>query len=850
MNRVFSRLGLTAVAIVAGSALYAQSSTTGAVSGVVTDNNGAPLAGATVTLTSAQVTRNITTGADGSFRLGLLNPGTWSVRVVKDGFQPFNSSVLVNTNDVRGLNVKLPSTATTTVEVVGTQSQVDVTSTTQGLQMNMEQMSAVPKGRDFTSMAFFAPGVTDNGGTIGHNDPSISGASGAENSYVLDGLTTTNFQGGFQGASLKTDFIDQVEVQTGGFRPEFSALGGVFNAVTKSGSNDFKGSAWLTWDAVGIHAVAKKSAYGIEAPPNTRYDVGAEVGGAIIKDKLFYFIGVDADINQSTTPLPNNDPGLVGSKAKDTTIQSIGKVNWFLTQDMQLTFFANYNRDKFTDPVLYPTFGTGNLGFDSTNTIGNYNLSYDWSISPSLQLSAKLGFTDNKSTTTPADSSTQTVSDQFYYIGGPGAGNPLYGGNSFTYRSGGTNLYQSLYDAKNTQAKLDLSWFVGNHNLKFGLSDLEAQYTLGQRQGGPVNPVATDGAFAVNYTVDSSGRLNTYEEHTDATVKTVYTGIYAQDTWEMIPGFRLMYGARYEEQNLKSSSGQTFLKFSGSDYIQPRIGFTWDPDNDGKTKVAGSYATYFEDVPQQVSIRVFANEVYLRHRWGAANPGWSYNGGNPTISNPAGYTLTIDYATPFSYDPIANGTKLPQRQEYTLGVDHTLDNGWTLGVHGNYRRLKNVIEDSVLTNAFGSYYDSGLAYAYSGTGAPIAWAGQAILWNPGPGNVTWTARTSPNSLNSGQVIHVSPSQNYFGDKAGNQYQSLNFTASKKTDRDYVNFSYTWSRLEGNYEGLVSSSNGQTDPNITASFDYYPYVGTGVLPLDRTHQVKLQYTHRSPSTTTI
>src|SRR5690348_18185011 len=120
MNRVFSRLGLTAVAIVAGSALYAQSSTTGAVSGVITDNNGAPLAGASVTLTSGQVSRTITTGADGSFRLGLLNPRTWSVRVTKDGFQPFNSSVLVNTNDVRGLNVKLPSTATTTVDVVGT----------------------------------------------------------------------------------------------------------------------------------------------------------------------------------------------------------------------------------------------------------------------------------------------------------------------------------------------------------------------------------------------------------------------------------------------------------------------------------------------------------------------------------------------------------------------------------------------------------------------------------------------------------------------------------------------------------------------------------------------------------
>ncbi len=175
-------------------------------------------------------------------------------------------------------------------------------------------------------------------------------------------------------------------------------------------------------------------------------------------------------------------------------------------------------------------------------------------------------------------------------------------------------------------------------------------------------------------------------------------------------------------------------------------------------------------------------------------------------------------------------------------MDHTFDSGWTVGMHGKYRRLKNVIEDSVLTGKFGTYYDSGLAYAFSGT-TPIAWAGQAILWNPGPGNVQWTARSSPNSLNSGAVINVTPGMNYYADKAGNQYQSIDVTASKKTDRDFVNFSYTWSRLQGNYEGLVSSSNGQADGNITASYDYYPYVGYGLLPLDRTHMVKLQWSHR-------
>lgn len=852
MNRVFSRLGLTAVAIVAGSALYAQSSTTGAVSGVVTDSNGAALAGATVTLTSAQITRTIVTGADGSFRLGLLNPGNWQVRVTKDGFQPSTSTVNVTTNETKAVSFKIVTTASTTVEVVGTQSNVDVTSTTQGLQMNMDQMAAVPKGRDMTSMAFFAPGVVSSG----FGDPSISGASGAENSYVLDGLDTKDYRAGFQGATLKTDFIDQVEVQTGGFRPEFSALGGVFNAVTKSGSNDFKGSAWATWDAKTLTPKPKQTLYATENSPDDRYDIGAEVGGAIIKDKLFYFVGLDGDIRKQAQPLANNDPGLVSNPYKQTDIQAVGKLNYFLTQDMQLTLFGQFERTKFDQTPDYPaTYGDANLGISQTQTVQNFNLSYDWSITPSLLLSAKLGMTDNKTTTDPTDSTNQAITDGFYYKPGygPGGSGPL-AGSGFSYRTGGTNLYQPLYQAKTQQAKIDLSWFVGNHNLKFGVSQLESKYTLLQSQGGPVNAITAytladaGKLYPVSYTVSTGGNLYTYEEHTDATVKTTYNALYAQDTWEMMPGFRLMYGARYEEQNLKDFRGDTYAKFSGADYIQPRIGFTWDLNNDGKTKVAGSYATYFEDIPQQISIRVFANEVYLRKKFlrsqatdlGMGGADWTYNAGHPVIINPTNQYQTIDYATPFSYDPIADGTKLPKREEFTLGIDHTMDNGWTIGTHAKYRNLSDVIEDSVITTPTGGYYDSGLAYAY--IGGNYYYAGQAILWNPGP-TASWTARSSmPGfpSLNSG--AHFDIGKTYFP-TAYNRYISWDLTASKRTDRDFFNFNYTWSRLSGNYEGLVSSSNGQADGNITASYDYYPYVGDGLQPLDRTNVIKVQYSHR-------
>ncbi len=858
MNRVFSRLGLTAVAIVAGSALYAQSSTTGAVSGVVTDNNGAALAGASITLTSAQITRTITTGADGSFRLGLLNPGTWQVRVSKDGFQAFTTTLTVSTNDTRALSVKLPTSAETTVTITSSVAVVDPTNNTVGLNLNMSDLAAVPKGRDFSSVTYFAPGVLDSGG-FGASSPSMNGASAAENSYVVDGLDTKDYRYGYQGAALKTDFIDQVDVQTGGFRPEFSALGGVIVAVTKSGSNDFKGSAWATWDAVGIHAALERSNYAIESSARTdnRYDLGVEFGGAIIKDKLFYYVGLDGELRNGATPLSNNDPGSVGSAPKTTNLQFVGKLNWFLTPDQQLTVFTNYNRSKFDQDVAYPLYGTANLGDHQTQTVTNVNLSYDWTINSSLQLSAKLGYTDNKSVEAPSDTTDQVVADRAYYssvntTSGGITRRPDLTNSNFTFQTGGTNIYTPLEEGKTAQAKVDLSWFLGNHSLKFGVSQLQSQYTLNDLQGGPANAASTTGGYAVAYivlnwnTASAAGngqRMYTQENHTNATVKTDYSAIFAQDTWEVVPGFRLMYGARYETQKLKDLNGQVFADFTGSDYIQPRVGFTWDLNNDGKTVVSGSYATYFEAIPQRLSIRVFANETYLRHYYrnnAGATWTYSYTGTTPNIAitNPTGYYQTIDYATPFSYDPIADGTKLPQRQEYTLAVDHQMENGWAVGLHGTYRKLKNIIEDSVITNLAGSYYDSGLAYAFVG-GTPVAWAGQAILWNPG-GSASWTARTSPYSLNSG--VHFAIPQTYFP-KAGNEYYGVTASLSKRTDRDFLNFNYTWSRLQGNYEGLVSSSNGQPDANITASYDYYPYVGYGLLPLDRTHVVKMQYSHR-------
>lgn len=850
MNRVFTRLGFTAAVIVAGSGIvaHAQTATTGAVSGAVTDGKGAPIAGATVRLTSAQTTRQAVTGADGSFRLGLLNPGAWTIEVTKSGLQKFTQNLTVLVNQTQPVAIKMASEAATVVEVLGTTATVDTTTTQTGLVTSMDNLSAIPKGRDMSTVAMLAPGVV-TGGMPGSNDPSIGGGSAAENSYVVDGLSTTNTARGYQGASLVTDFIDQVEVQTGGFKPEFSALGGVINAITKSGTNAFKGSAWATWDAIGIQAMPKKNDYFKQNPPNSRYDLGAEVSGPIIKDKLFFFMGVDGSKTESneSNNLPNRS-GLRNGKQTIDNVQVIGKINWYLTQDQQITFSANINDGKDDFPNQYPgTLGNAQLGRNRKDTVQNFVLNYDWNISPSLFLSAKVGTTEYKTTIDPTNTTDVRVTDYQWERNGPGFlnGDPN-AGSGLAFIRGGTGYYVSEDKTKTTQAKVDLSWFVGNHNMKFGLSQLVSKYT---------EVAATSGGERVSINSGATFRgLNRQFLHTNATVKAIINAVYAQDTWDVGAGVKLMYGFRFETQDQRDFRDHSFMKFDNfKDYVQPRLGFTWDVNQDGKTKVSANYATYFEQIPQRMAIRVYANQTYLRYNYSASNS--SYDNATGAYTYGATPSSIVDYGTPFSYDPIAEGTKLPQRTEYILGVDHTYASGWTAGIHAKYRELKNPMEDMVFTDPYGNPYDEGPGIVLDSAGNPLFGAGAAVIGNPGAfqqwrpnpksmTNVLLSQGITTNNYGINILDYYNPAtglftiQNTGYEKAGNKYASVDFTLDKKTDRDTFSFSYTWSRLEGNYEGVVSSSNGQADGNITASFDYYPYQGWGLLPNDRTHVVKL------------
>src|ERR1051325_3446665 len=207
----------------------AQETTTGSLTGTVVDAQGAPVPGATVTVTSAEGPKTFVTDANGKFFAPYLTPGRYTVRAELTGFSPVEQKNI----DVRlgqRLDVGSPTLKVggvqEVVEVVGAAPVVDTSSTTTGGVLDSETLKRLPVGRNFTDTLYLVPGVSDSSG-VGRANPSIAGASGLDNNYVVDGvnISNTGFGGvgtysivfGSLGTGVTTDFIKETQVKTGGF---------------------------------------------------------------------------------------------------------------------------------------------------------------------------------------------------------------------------------------------------------------------------------------------------------------------------------------------------------------------------------------------------------------------------------------------------------------------------------------------------------------------------------------------------------------------------------------------------------------------------------------------------------
>ena len=384
--------------------------TKGSIRGVVTDQGGAVVPGATVHVTGPQVDRTITTGDDGIYEFTNLLPGQYNVRIEKTGFK----SVVANNQTVfvgkaTTVDAKLEVGEASAVVDVSTSTGVDESSTAVGSNLNDALFNNIPVARSVTGLFYLAPGANDSlgGGTA---NPSISGGSALDNLYIADGVNITDsaFGGlgtfsrsyGSLGTGINTSFIKEVQVKTGGFEPQFGqSEGGIVNIITQSGTNQFHGALYGYMRPKSFEATRKQ-------PDDFRqnlsgdilhvenYDAGVDVGGPIMKNKLYYFGSFNPSVTRTLVE------GAAGSGLRNIlgvyarrqrTLNYAGKIDWNITQNHTLAFSlfgdpSRTNKAPFSSLNILNTTAMSVLDYGTRNMAIRYNgtLSSTWTANVSL----------------------------------------------------------------------------------------------------------------------------------------------------------------------------------------------------------------------------------------------------------------------------------------------------------------------------------------------------------------------------------------------------------------------------------------------------------------------------------
>ena len=275
MNKNLKFISLVLTFIFCFSAIAFGQETTGNIEGTVTDPSGARVAGVTVQITSQSFRREVTTNEEGFFRVLQLPPGVYTVNVAATNFAPFKrDDVRIELGRTTPVNVQLTVTGVSgQVTVTGVDQQpIDPTSSRVQTNFNERDLESLPKGTgNFASALRAVPSVRPEPSAAGY---SVDGATGVENSFVIDGQEVSNFRTGGLNSSnnLPINLVRELQVKNSGFEAEFGgATGGVINVVTKGGGNSLRGNFGLDFSPSKFNATGRPVQRSIRRRSVTRW---------------------------------------------------------------------------------------------------------------------------------------------------------------------------------------------------------------------------------------------------------------------------------------------------------------------------------------------------------------------------------------------------------------------------------------------------------------------------------------------------------------------------------------------------------------------------------------------------
>jgi hypothetical protein len=854
-------VAFAALAIMAGGLAFAQEQT-GAIEGVVNDKDGAALPGVTVEAAGPLGAVVAVTDINGVYRFAALRSGVYRMTAKLDGFV---------TAEVPGVDVKLgttlkvnftmqPGTFEDTITVAADTVAIDVTKTQTATSISREEIQLLPRGRDFTDVVALAAGASNESQAGGI---SIDGSSGSENRFIIDGIDTTNPQTGVNAIPMRADFIEEVQVKSAGYAAEFGgSTGGVINAISKSGGNEFHGgvlaqyadSDWngkvrptLETNLLNTNQ-AQYTVYDVD--DETRVDPGFYIGGPIFRNKLWFF--------------GSYQPGITDTD-RTVTFVNAANPNGFYTDTYNQKVTVDYAAVNFTanfGSVLFKIGGNispyeqerslpGVQG-RSTQTSQEayvrgregeretYSASLDFVPSESFVISAKLGLyhTDVLDTGVKFPGlihnySTSSVNPATIPGFDPASiHTPGWTSDTLITDATATNLYEREYYG------LDASWFfsaAGDHTLKFGAQ---------------VENISNDVASGYNadrilyywgrtYTMTTGerrtgqfGYFRLLNISTFGSVESRNDALFIQDSWNVSRNFTINFGVRAEHErvpNYGATGPEYAIEFDYADKTAPRFGFAWDVNGDQKWKVYGSYGTYFDVMKYEMPRGSFGGDKWVDFFFTADSSNIQLNtttgcrvGNNTYLDRPdcgmGTFIEAVDrrFNSADPEDPTIEPNLKPMEQwEAQIGAEHQLTSTVKVGARYVHKELVRTIEDvGILIPGIGEVY---------------------YIANPGEGiTLTLAERPFP--------------------KAKREYDGLELTLDKRFANNWMlRASYTYSELYGNYSGLASSDeNGRTSPNVNRFFDHiensYNANGDlvyGPLGTDRPHSFKSQLLYRFP-----
>ena len=771
MTKHFVRLALAACLVAAPSVLYTasayaqdQSAVTGGLNGIVADPSGAAIVDAKVTITGPQGSITTSTDKNGRFSATTLRPGYYDVKVEKVGF----STTTATHNEVTvsvssSLNLKLQvGSESTTVQVTAEAVPVDTENTAITATLTDTFYNSIPMPRNVTSIFYAAPGVqagqvngTPGQAGPGANNPSIGGASGLENLYVVDGVTITdqafgsigtfNRYHGSLGTGINLAFIKEVDVKTYAFEPQYGkATGGIVQIVTKSGGNTYHG-ALSAYFAPGVFWANRYQYYqfGYQqvTPSQTlsqpQFDASIELGGYVpaLKDKVFFFASFDPSLNRSMVAANPNAPVqsvALGSFATTSSSENYaGKLTYKLSDrsTLELTAFGDPSRHNTVPSSLS---SAAPVSTESFWTYGSRDqlARLDSAISNSWTVDLSYAYNHNHFSETPAFNQYAITNTVPQYLPTPGASVITgYG----AYEPSVNNTY-SL--AANTSKIVHL---LGTHTFTVGYAYDHTDFLDLPTRSGNLFPVVTtnylggavakksyvptgvltDATFQVapinsanlaDHTCTLCPIVNgisvyatsTRGQYTGRNVQSFgrYHSAFGEDVYQMNKYLTFNLGVRWEEQRI----GAPVQTYSFGPSWSPRLGVNIDPMGDHKSKLFFNYGRNYWAAPLDAAIRELGGEID------------SYGMAFAPIANPDGtFTVIPDQAHALNSTPrrtlstgvsnfaaptyaiggegILSGTKQEYEDEYVVGYERNLGKSVVFKARYTDRRLGRIIED-------------------------------------------------------------------------------------------------------------------------------------------------------------